>query len=156
MRFEVFHRGLLGRNDVISVDMLHYPGAWGPSFSHHWPNNNHPRYAADTTTEGVLRFLADDLDSPRITHHASRLPAWADFTVTTNHVDADSVLPVWALLNPREALARRDLVERVARCGDFFLELDDHSAKVNFVIEDLPVRLRGGGPRAERLVSSEP
>ena len=59
MKFEVFHRGLLGRPDIIAVDMIHYSGLWGLCFSHHPPHNNHPRYAADTTTAGVLRFLEE-------------------------------------------------------------------------------------------------
>ena len=44
MRFEVFHHGLLGRHDIIAVDMIHYSGLWGMCFSQHLPNNNHPRW----------------------------------------------------------------------------------------------------------------
>jgi len=141
MRFEVFHRGLLGRNDIIAVDMIHYSGLWGVCFSHHVPNNNHPRYAADTTTAGVLRFLASE-DSA----------ALAEYTITTHHLDADALLPVWALLNQREALERRDLLERVARCGDFFIYIDDESAQLNFIVEAIHQRLRSYGARGERLI----
>src|SRR5579871_4362179 len=150
MKFEVFHHGLLGRPDIIAVDMIHYSGLWGLCFSHHPPHNNHPRYAADTTTAGVLRFLEasqqgrDVLDLRTLAHH----------TITTHHVDADAVLPVWALQHPEGALERRPLLERVARCGDFFLYLEETSARINFVIEELHRQLRGSGIRGERLVDN--
>jgi hypothetical protein len=144
MRFEVFHHGLLARHDIVAVDMIHYPGLWGVCFSHHVPNNNHPRYAADTTTEGVLRFLATESLAPL-----------ADYTITTHHFDADAILPVWALLNPELALERRDLLEQVARCGDFFIYLDDTSARLNFVLEAFHQRLRAAGARGERLIDDD-
>lgn len=145
MKFEVFNYGLLGRHDVVAVDMIHYSGLWGLCFSHHHPHNNHPRYAADTSTAGVLRFIDE---------HAGGavLSALADYTITTHHFDADSLLPVWALLNQTAALERRDLLERVARCGDFFIYIDDESAQLNFVVEALHQRLRDYGERGERLV----
>src|SRR5215471_10091889 len=143
MRFEVFHRGLLGRCDIVAVDMIHYSGLWGICFSHHIPNNNHPRFAADTTTAGVLRFLSSEDPAPL-----------AGYTITTHHLDADALLPVWALLNPQAALERRDLLERVARCGDFFIYLDDESARLNFVVEATHQRLRGHGARGERLIDN--
>src|SRR5579871_271479 len=148
MRFEVFHPGLLGRPDVIAVDMIHYPGLWGLCFSHHPPNNNHPRYGADTTTAGVLRFL----EAAQEGRDGLSLANLADYIVTTHHVDADAVLPVWALLHPEAALARRDLLERIARCGDFFLYLDEQSARINAVIEGVHWRLRGAGRAGDRLV----
>jgi len=141
MRFEVFHHGLLGRHDIVAVDMIHYPGLWGLCFSHHLPNNNHPRYAADTTTEGVLRFLATESIAPL-----------ESFTITTHHFDADALLPVWSLLNPRAAIERHDLLERVARCGDFFIYTDDDSARLNFILEAYHQRLRDTGVRGERLI----
>jgi len=144
VRFEVFHRGLMGRHDVVAVDMIHYTGLWGVCFSHHIPNNNHPRYAADTTTAGVLRFLSSEDITPL-----------AGYTITTHHLDADALLPVWCLLNPQAAIERRDLLERVARCGDFFIYVDDESARLNFIVEALHQRLREGGPRGERLVDDE-
>jgi hypothetical protein len=152
MRFEVFHHGLLGRHDIVAVDMIHYSGLWGVCFSHHLPNNNHPRYAADTTTSGVLRFLADTIVAG-VAEPAFQ--ALADYTITTHHLDADSLLPVWSLLNPQAALERRDLLERVARCGDYFIYVDDTSAKLNFIVEALHQRLRDDGERGERLVDSD-
>jgi hypothetical protein len=151
MRFELFHHGLLGRHDIVAVDMIHYSGLWGVCFSHHLPNNNHPRYAADTTTEGVLRFLADTIGSGE----DAAFRALSDYTITTHHIDADALLPVWMLLNPNIALERRDLLERVARCGDFFIYLDDTSAQLNFIIEALQLRLRDGGERGERLINDD-
>jgi hypothetical protein len=148
MKFEVFHHGLLGRADIIAVDMIHYSGMWGLCFSHHPPHNNHPRYAADTSTAGVLRFLEACLGG-----YADI--AWEDLsahTITTHHFDSDALLPVWALRNPVAALEHRNLLESVARCGDFFLYLDERSAKLNFSVEALQHRLRGTGRRGERLV----
>jgi len=141
MRFEVFHHGLLGRHDIVAVDMIHYPGLWGLCFSHHLPNNNHPRYAADTTTEGLLRFLTSE--------SVARLE---DYTITTHHFDADALLPVWALLNPAAAIERRELLEHVARCGDFFIYTDDASARLNFILETYHQQLRDSGARGERLI----
>ncbi len=141
MHFEVFHHGLLGRHDIVAVDMIQYPGLWGLCFSHHLPNNNHPRYAADTTTEGLLRFLA-----------TASTAGLETFTITTHHFDADALLPVWSLLNPQAALERRELLERVARCGDFFIYTDDTSAQLNFILEAYHQQLRDSGARGERLI----
>ncbi len=121
MHFELFHHGLLGRHDIVAVDMLHYSGLWGVCFSHHLPTNNHARYAADTTVEGLLRFLGDAVG----TGDDAVFRAWSDYTITTHHIDADALIPVWSLLNPEAALERRDLLVRVARCGDFFIYTDD-------------------------------
>jgi hypothetical protein len=151
MHFEVFHAGLLGRTDVIAVDMIHHTGLWGICFSHHPPHNNHPRYAADTTTEGVLRFL----EEANAGQGSIPLSSLSQHTLTTHHVDADAILPVWALLHPQTALAQRGLLARVARSGDFFIYLDDTSAKINFTIEALHQQLRGTGARGERIVQDE-
>jgi hypothetical protein len=151
MRFELFNHGLLGRHDIVAVDMIHYSGLWGVCFSHHLPNNNHSRYAADTTTEGVLRFLGDTVGGA----DAAAFRALADYTITTHHIDADALLPVWSLLNPQAALERRDLLARVARCGDFFIYIDDTSAQLNFIIEALQLRLRDQGERGERLINDD-
>jgi hypothetical protein len=151
MRFELFNQRLLGRYDIVAVDMIHYSGLWGVCFSHHLPNNNHARYAADTTTEGVLRFLGDTLGSG----DDASFRALADYTITTHHIDADALLPVWSLLNPQLALEHRELLERVARCGDFFIYLDDESARLNFIIEALQLKLRESGQRGERLINDD-
>src|SRR5215470_13127799 len=111
MKFEVFHHGLLGRPDIIAVDMIHYPGLWGLCFTHHPPHNNHPRYAADTSTAGVLRFLEECVGG----YGGTSLEQLQAHTITTHHFDADALLPVWTLLNVEAALERRDLLERVAR-----------------------------------------
>ena len=123
--------------------MIHYSGLWGLCFSHHHPHNNHPRYAADTSTEGVLRYLASEDLTPL-----------ADFTVTTHHFDADALLSVWAFLNPQQALEKHELLTRIARCGDFFLYLDEPSAQLNFIVEALLVHLRKQGQRGARVADS--
>ncbi|HET6386393.1 MAG TPA: DUF6687 family protein [Armatimonadota bacterium] len=147
MKFEAFHPGILGRHDIIAVDMILYPGLWGLFFSHHSPHNNHPRYAADTSTASVLKFLAD-------VRAGESHVAWEQIknhTITTHHLDADALLPVWAFLHPEQALEQRELLERLSRCGDFFIYIDDTTAKLNFIIEGLHQRLRGDEFRGERV-----
>ncbi|HEV2471274.1 MAG TPA: DUF6687 family protein, partial [Chthonomonadales bacterium] len=149
MRFEVFNRGLLGKTDVVAVDMIHYSGMYGLCFSHHHPHNNNPRYAADTSTEGVLRYLG----AQRAGTTEMCCSELDKMVVTTHHFDADAFLPVWSLLNPEVALENADLLRRIARCGDFFIHGDEESSRLNAAIESLHLRLRGAGKRGERLVN---
>jgi hypothetical protein len=65
---------------------------------------------ADTTAEMALRLLC----SPR----APDLTAGA-IAVTSERCDADSLLTVWALLNPEEALAHSEQVDEAARAGRY-------------------------------------
>ena len=139
MRFEIFNYNMLGRHDIIAVDMVHYRGMWGLNFSHHQPNNNYSRYVADTSTEGVLKYIECEDLTPLKQH-----------TITTHHFDSDALISVWCLLNPEIAQERTELLKHVARCGDFFLYLDDKSAKLNFINEQLLVKLRGDGKRGMR------
>src|SRR4029453_7812686 len=44
----------------------------------------------------------------------------------------------------------RDLRERGARCGDFFIYTDDTSAQLNFIVEALQMKLRADIERADR------
>lgn len=38
-----------------------------------------------------------------------------------NHLDSDSVLSAWVCLNPRKALAYREIISKISVCGDFLL-----------------------------------
>jgi hypothetical protein len=74
----------------------------------HWvPTRTPARWAADTSTEICLRYLADP-------------PADAggyDLAVN-NHVDVDGILSVFCLVQPDAALAHRDVVVGAAEVGD--------------------------------------
>ena len=74
----------------------------------HWvPTRTPGRWAADTSTEICLHYLADP-------------PADAagyDLAVN-NHVDVDGILSVFCLVHPEVALAHRDVVVGAAEVGD--------------------------------------
>ena len=76
----------------------------------HWQGNRTPsRYKADTSTEIALNFVG----SPEASSE------WADAVVVNNHFDTDGLLSIWVLLDPEEAMARRDLLIAAAEAGDF-------------------------------------
>lgn len=65
---------------------------------------------ADTTVEMVLALLGSERGRQRLDG--------LEF-VSSDHFDADSLLGVWAVLNPDQALARSAAVEAAARAGIF-------------------------------------
>ncbi len=74
----------------------------------HWvPTSTSPRWAADTSTEICLRFLADPPDD-------------ADDCdlVVNDHVDVDGVLSVFCLAHPDVAVAHREAIVGAAEMGD--------------------------------------
>ncbi|HEV7721882.1 MAG TPA: DUF6687 family protein, partial [Iamia sp.] len=74
----------------------------------HWvPTTTPARWAADTSTEICLRFLADP---------PADVAAY-DLAVN-NHVDVDGILSVFCLVRPDVALAHRDVVVGAAEVGD--------------------------------------
>jgi hypothetical protein len=76
----------------------------------HWQGNRTPgRFKADTSTEIALRFVV----SPESAEQ------WADGVVVNNHFDTDGLLSIWTLLDPKQALAHRDLLVAAAEAGDF-------------------------------------
>ena len=106
-RFEFVDESYEGDNPAISCDGL-VPGA--ALDLTHWQGNHTPRrYKADTSTEIALKFVG----SPEAREQ------WATAVVVNNHFDTDGVLSVWALLDPEEALARRDILVAAAEAGDF-------------------------------------
>jgi hypothetical protein len=74
----------------------------------HWPGSPTPPEA-----RGDL--------SAEIAFHALERPHWFDGidVVSNNHFDQDGLAGIYALVDPRAALARRDQVIDVARAGDF-------------------------------------
>jgi hypothetical protein len=93
----------------------------------HWPGSGSPpEFRADTSTEMVLNYLA----APG----AQKQYAPKINTVSNNHFDEDGLCAVWAMLHPKLALERRDLLIDVATAGDFDTYRRPQAAKVVFTI----------------------
>lgn len=90
----------------------------------HWPvNATPPAYKRDTSTETVLAWVAD--------HDPRRLAG----VVTNNHFDEDGLFSMFALLEPRRALACRELLIDASRAGDFGVYRERDAARLCFAIE---------------------
>jgi hypothetical protein len=75
----------------------------------HWRGAATPEALRDDTSAGsCLRAL-----------HAPTTPGLEAQAVTANHFDIDGFIGVWALLNPKLALAHEALLRLVATLGDF-------------------------------------
>ena len=93
----------------------------------HWPGSGSPaEFRADTSTEIVLNYL----DTPK----ASKQYAPKVRAVSNNHYDEDGLCAIWAMLNPKKALAQRDVLVDVATAGDFNTYRRPQAAKVVFTI----------------------
>lgn len=93
----------------------------------HWPGSGSPpEFRADTSTEMVLNYLA--------TPGAKKAYAPGVNAVSNNHFDEDGLCAVWAMLHPKLALERRDLLVDVATAGDFDTYRRPQAAKVVFTI----------------------
>lgn len=92
----------------------------------HWPNNQSPAAVRrDTSTATVFAWL--DQPEPKIT---------APF-VTNNHFDEDGLFSVFALTEPQQALAARELLIAASFAGDFGVVRRRDAARLCFVIEAL-------------------
>jgi hypothetical protein len=93
----------------------------------HWPGSaSPPEFRADTSTEIVLNYL----DTPGARKkYAPKVKA-----VSNNHFDEDGLCSVWAMLHPKLAEKRRDLLVDVATAGDFSTYRRPQAAKVVFTI----------------------
>jgi hypothetical protein len=93
----------------------------------HWPGSaSPPEFRADTSCEVVLNYL----DTPGAkTQYAPKVKA-----VSNNHFDEDGICSVWAMLHPKLAHKRRELLIDVARAGDFSTYRRPQAAKVVFTI----------------------
>lgn len=93
----------------------------------HWPGSGSPpAFRADTSAEIVLNYLA----APG----AKKEYAPGVNVVSNNHFDEDGLCAVWAMLHPKLALERRDLVIDVATAGDFSTYRRPQAAKVVFTV----------------------
>jgi len=93
----------------------------------HWPGGGSPaEFRADTSTEIVLNYLG--------TPGAQGQYAPDVRVVSNNHFDEDGLCAVWAMLNPKLALQKRDRLVDVATAGDFSTYRRPQAAKVVFTI----------------------
>ena len=111
----------LGATPNVVVD-----GAAAPSTEltlSHWPGSPTPPE------------VRDDL-SAQIVFHALEHPDWFAGleVVSNNHFDQDGLASVYTLIDPTDALARRDQVIDVARAGDFGTFSSRDSARIAIAI----------------------
>lgn len=93
----------------------------------HWPGSTSPpEFRADTSTEIVLNYLAEPGAKKQYAPQAR--------AVSNNHFDEDGLCSVWAMLHPKRALKRRELLVDVAQAGDFNTYRRPQAAKVVFTI----------------------
>jgi len=89
----------------------------------HWPGSQvADSLAADLSAEIVFRYLEQS------DHHVN-----VD-AVSNNHLDQDGLMGVWSMIEPDRALARKDLVNDVARAGDFGWSHTRDAARISFAI----------------------
>lgn len=89
----------------------------------HWPWNSTPDgLLRDTSTDIVFAYLA-------------RPDLWVDIPLVSNsHFDEDGLLSMYALVDPANALAHRELMIGASRAGDFAIYSDPDAAKLAFVL----------------------
>ncbi len=101
----------------------------------HWPNNQSPAAVRrDTSTATVFAWL----DAPEL--HIS-VPF-----VSNNHFDEDGLFSVFALTEPQQALAMRELLIAASFAGDFGVVRRRDAARLCFVIEALTDPASGALP----------
>lgn len=89
----------------------------------HWPWNATPAgLLRDTSTDIVFAYL----DRPDL--HVD-VPL-----VSNSHFDEDGLLSMYALVEPRNALAHRELMIATSRAGDFAIGTDPDAVKLAFVL----------------------
>jgi hypothetical protein len=89
----------------------------------HWPGIGSPaRFAADLSAQMAFAYL-DAFDR----HPGAE-------AVSNNHFDQDGLVGVCALVEPAEALARRELLVEVARAGDFAATTSRAAARISMVL----------------------
>lgn len=101
----------------------------------HWPNNQSPAGARrDTSTATVFAWL----ENPE--------PPVSAPCVTNNHFDEDGLFSVFALTEPRQALAMRELLIAASFAGDFGVVRRRDAARLCFIIEALTDPASGALP----------
>src|SRR3954452_15529621 len=92
----------------------------------HWPGAPTPEaLKADLSAEIAFSYL----DQPELHVDAD--------VVSNNHFDEDGLMSLYVLVDPDGAMARRALVEDVARAGDFGTFRSRDAARVSFAVSTL-------------------
>ncbi len=95
----------------------------------HWPNSPTPEpFKDDLSAQIVFNFITSD-DLSKYTKHYGQ-----ELAVSNNHFDEDGLVSLFAMLEPDEALARREFLIDVAAAGDFGVYRDRDAARVAFVL----------------------
>lgn len=101
----------------------------------HWPNNQSPAAVRrDTSTATVFAWL-----------EAPELHITVPY-VSNNHFDEDGLFSVFALIEPQQALAMRELLIAASFAGDFGVVRQRDAARLCFVIEALSDPASGALP----------
>lgn len=93
----------------------------------HWPGTPAPP-GCEADTSAQMAFLY--LDRGADLHGDAAV-------VTNNHFDQDGLVGVFALVNPTDALARREQLEDLAAAGDFATFTDRSSARLSTAVAAL-------------------
>src|SRR6478609_1845666 len=101
-------------NRATVLTLTHWPGIPAPV---------DPALVADLSAQMAFRYLERD----------GSLHGSAE-VVTNNHFDQDGLVSVCALSQPADALARRALLEDLARAGDFATYDDRRAARLSMLI----------------------
>ncbi|MCA1831612.1 MAG: DUF6687 family protein [Actinomycetota bacterium] len=119
MKFIPYHE-LAGRPNIV-VDG---EGTDGTMLTlSHWPGSGSPsELAADLSTQIAFRYL----DTP--TAHVAAEAA------SNNHYDQDGVCGVFAVLEPEQALQRRDMLIDIASAGDFETFRSRDAARISMAL----------------------
>lgn len=89
----------------------------------HWKGSGSPEpLADDLSTQIVFNYLT----RPQM-HVAAEM-------VSNNHFDEDGLCGIYALVDPEDALRRREQLIDVARAGDFGVVRDRHAARVSMAL----------------------
>lgn len=89
----------------------------------HWPWNSTP--------EGLLRDTSTDI----VFAYLDRPDLHVDIPLVSNsHFDEDGLLSMYALVDPQNALAHRELMIGASRAGDFAIYTDPNAAKLAFIL----------------------
>ena len=109
----------------------------------HWPWNSTP--------EGLLRDTSTDI----VFAYLDRPDLHVDIPLVSNsHFDEDGLLSMYALVDPANALAHRELMIGASRAGDFAIYSNADAAKLAFVLAGwfdpattpLPQQIFAGSP----------
>lgn len=111
----------------------------------HWPGTPTPAALQDDLSAQIAFHYLERAD-----HHVT-----AD-VVSNNHVDQDGLVSMYALVEPDDALRRREQLVDLARAGDFATFIDRDSARIAWTIAELAGNGTGDGAGYPELMERLP